>query len=54
MTQKPRLFQGGLTGRIYVTTRYRELDTGVIVSDEKFDVTADFKRIEAERAEAKS
>jgi hypothetical protein len=50
--QPPRLFVGGLTGRIYVTTSYRMVDDGRwvnMVSNTKYDVTEDFERIEAER-----
>jgi hypothetical protein len=38
----PRLVLGPLTGRIYIATRYRERDNGVIETQEKFDVTNDF------------
>jgi len=48
--QPPRLFVGGLTGRIYVTTSYREWDNGTVESLVKYDVTEDFERIEAGRA----
>lgn len=45
----PRLFVGGLTGRIYVATSYTEDHNGNVIANKKFDVTEDFKRIEAER-----
>ena len=38
----PRLVLGPLTGRIYIATRYREKDGGIIETQEKFDVTNDF------------
>lgn len=47
--QTPRLFRGGLTGRIYVTTSYEKQENGLIVANKKFDVTGDFEAIEAER-----
>ena len=51
MTAKlPRLFAGGLTGRIFVTTNYTEKPGGTIESLVKYDVTEDFERIETERA----
>jgi len=45
MKQQPRLMRGGLTGRIYVATRYRELANGAVEALEKFDVTEDFERL---------
>jgi hypothetical protein len=33
---------GPLTGRIYIATRYRERDNGVVETQEKYDVTNDF------------
>jgi hypothetical protein len=42
---KPRLVIGPLTGRIYVTTRYRELPNGVIEAQTKYDVTSDFMAV---------
>jgi len=46
----PRLLRSDLTGRIYVTTSYVQKRSGQIVSSVKYDVTADFEAIEAERA----
>ena len=46
--QRPRLIQGDLMGRVYVTRKY--LDRGdYIVPRKEHDVTEDFERIEAER-----
>lgn len=41
--QHPRLLRSGLTGRVYVVTRYKELGDGRFESLEKFDVTDDFQ-----------
>lgn len=46
----PLLFVSSLTGRIYITTSYTEIGDGRVVSKTKFDVTADFEAIAAERA----
>lgn len=43
--QPPRLMVGGLTNRVYVVTRYRDLGDGCIEALEKFDVTEDFEAI---------
>lgn len=40
--QPPRLMQGGLSGRIYVVTKYRELGNDSVEALEKFDITDDF------------
>jgi len=45
----PRLFISGLTGRIYIATKYRQMADGSVVAGEKYDVTADFEAIEASR-----
>lgn len=55
--------QGGLSGRVYVSTRYRDLGNGSVESLEKHDVTEDFEalryadlveaRERAEKAEAR-
>jgi hypothetical protein len=47
--QPPRLFVGGLSGRIFVATRYRLAAGGGFIVDTKYDVTEDFEYIEAER-----
>ena len=48
--QKLRLLQSGLTGHIYVVTKYTENATGdLIIADKKFNVTEDFCRIEENR-----
>jgi len=46
----PRLFRSGLTGRIYITTSYKDLGNGRVISSTKFDVTEDFEAIETARA----
>lgn len=43
--QHPRLLRSGLTGRVYVVTRYKELGDGRFESLEKFDVTDDFQAL---------
>jgi hypothetical protein len=47
----PKLVLGPLTGRIYIATRYRVRDNGVIETQEKFDVTNDFMNLYAEAVE---
>lgn len=49
--QHPRLLCSGLTGRVYVVTRYKELGDGRFESLEKFDVTDDFQALVGARAE---
>jgi hypothetical protein len=44
----PKLVLGPLTGRIYIATRYKVRENGVIESQEKFDVTDDFLNLYAE------
>lgn len=41
----PRLLRGGLTGRIYIVTRYTETPDGTVIADEKHDVTDQFDDI---------
>jgi hypothetical protein len=41
----PRLMCGGLTGRVYVVTRYTEEPDGTLTASAKYDVTEDFKRV---------
>lgn len=36
---QPLLTRGGLSGRIYVVTKWRDLGNGAIEAVEKFDVT---------------
>lgn len=43
--QQPRLMRGGLSGRVFVVTRYKDLGAGLIESLEKFDVTEDFEHL---------
>lgn len=43
--QQPRLMRGGLSGRVFVVTRYKDLGDGLIESLEKFDVTEDFSQV---------
>jgi hypothetical protein len=52
MTQTPQLLRSGLTGRIYVVTRYKVLDAeqGRIEAITKYDVTEQFKALAAEAA----
>lgn len=40
--QQPRLMCSGLTNRVYVVTRYKDLGDGRIEAIEKYDVTEDF------------
>jgi len=49
VTQIPRLVHSGLTGRIYIATRYKEFPDGSVVSSLKYDVTREFEAIEASR-----
>lgn len=42
MRQTPHLYRSGLTGKVYVVTKYTEGPGGLVVADEKFDVTDDF------------
>lgn len=57
---RPRLLRSDLTGAVYVVTRYREHEDGIIEAvGPKYDVTGDFVRLfEAEvdrwRAEQES
>ncbi len=44
----PRLLLGPLTGRIYIATRYREREGGIVEAQEKFDVTDDFMNLYAD------
>lgn len=44
-SQPPRLLQGGLSGRIYIVTKYRQLPNGTVEATEKFDITDDFFRL---------
>lgn len=39
----------GLSGRVYVVTKYRELEGGSFEALEKFDVTDDFERLVDQR-----
>ena len=48
--QPPRLFVGGLSGRIFVATSYQLASGGGYIVNTKYDVTEDFEYIEAERA----
>lgn len=48
MRQRPRLLEGGLSGAIYVVTRYKDLGEGRWEASEKFDVTDDFRALAAE------
>ncbi len=45
MKQQPRLMRGGLSGRVFVVTRYKDLGGGTIEALEKFDVTEDFNAL---------
>lgn len=46
--QPPRLLRGGLSGRVYVATRYRDLGNGTWEALEKHDVHEDFLAMVAE------
>lgn len=51
--QQPRLMRGGLTGRIYVVTRYKVREdrgdgTALFEAITKYDVTEDFEALVAE------
>jgi hypothetical protein len=41
--------RGGLSNRVYVVTRYRDLGNGMIEALEKFDVTEEFEILVVER-----
>lgn len=43
--QQPRLMRGGLSGRVFVVTRYKDLGGGTIEALEKFDVTDDYNAL---------
>ena len=47
MRKTPILFVGGLSGRVFVATKYHR-EKGCFVADEKFDVTDNFHEIAAE------
>jgi hypothetical protein len=47
--QPPRLLRSGLTGRVYVVTRYKVLDRGRIEALTKYDVTEDFEALTKEQ-----
>lgn len=49
--QQPRLMCSGLTNRVYVVTRYKEMGGGQIEALEKFDVTDDFVALLPERGD---
>ena len=42
---RPRLLRSGLTGSVFVVTRYTEDAKGNIVAQTKYDVTEDFNAI---------
>lgn len=50
--QLPHLMRGGLSNRVYVVTRYRDLGNGSIEALEKFDVTEEFEAMIIERTQA--
>lgn len=45
--QPPKLVRGGLTGRVYVLTRYKVRSDGGYEAIEKHDVTEDFELLVA-------
>lgn len=49
MAQRPMLVHSSLTGRIYISTKYKEFPDGSVVSSVKYDVTRAFEAIEASR-----
>lgn len=48
MKQTPRLMRGGLSGRVYVVTKYKDLGNGSVESLEKYDVTDEFTALAVE------
>ncbi len=40
--QEPRLLFGGLSGHVYIVTKYKELKNGTVEALEKYDVTDAF------------
>lgn len=50
MKQPPMLVEGGLSNRVYVVTRYKTHDDGLIEALEKYDVTDEFDALAAERS----
>lgn len=47
MGQPPLLLKSDLTGAVYVVTKYKRLDSGVVEAIEKHDVTAQFNDLAA-------
>lgn len=45
MKQKPLLMRGGLSGAVFVVTRYKRHDDGLVEALEKFDVTDQFEAL---------
>lgn len=50
MKQQPRLMRGGLSNRVFVVTRYKDLGDGMIEALEKYDVTDDFDVLASRKA----
>jgi len=44
---KPRLLRSGLTDRVYVVTRYRERENGIVEAITKYDVTDEYAALAA-------
>lgn len=49
MSEQPVLFQGGLSGRVFVATKWHWDSDGRQIADEKFDVTESFEDVANER-----
>jgi hypothetical protein len=47
----PILTEGGITSRVYVVTRWRDLGGGLIEAVEKHDVTDQFEALAAQRGD---
>ena len=54
LQKRPRLFRGGFSGRVFVTSSYTTDSSGNIVSHVKFDVTEDFNRLMLEEIQRKA
>ena len=50
MKQEPMLMESPLTKRVFVVTSYEELDGGVFLAREKYDVTEQFDKLAEMRA----
>jgi hypothetical protein len=48
MSQLPVLYVGGLSGRVFLTTRYHQAKDGTVSALDKFDVTSEFEKVAVE------